>query len=98
MKGRFVLKPRAQADLDEIWDYTAERWGQEQAETYTRQLWRNIQAIADQPSLGRGCDEVRAGYRLFPSGSHILLYRLHEDGIEVVRVLHERMDHERHLP
>ncbi|MFQ8432040.1 type II toxin-antitoxin system RelE/ParE family toxin [Amaricoccus sp. W119] len=30
MRG-FVLSPAAQADLDEIWDYTAERWGQEQA-------------------------------------------------------------------
>jgi len=24
---RFALSPRAQADLDEIWDYSATRWG-----------------------------------------------------------------------
>ena len=36
MKRRFVLKPRAQADLDEIWDYTVDRWGIDQAETYLR--------------------------------------------------------------
>jgi plasmid stabilization system protein ParE len=39
MTGHFALTPRAQRDLAEIWDYTAERWGLDQAETYTRQLW-----------------------------------------------------------
>ena len=37
MSGQFALTPRAQTDLDEIWDYTVDRWGFDQAETYTRQ-------------------------------------------------------------
>jgi toxin ParE1/3/4 len=98
MKGRFVLTPRARADIDEIWDYTAERWGLEQAETYLRELRKNIQAVADAPSLGRECEEVRAGYRQYPSGSHVLFYRLTGNSIEIVRILHERMDSERHIP
>ena len=40
MTGRFVLSPRAESDLDEIWDYTAERWGLDQTETYTRDIWQ----------------------------------------------------------
>lgn len=98
MNGRFVLTPRARADLDEIWDYTADRWGPEQAETYTRQLWKHIQTVADKPALGRECGEVRAGYRQYPSGSHVLFYRLIDAGIDIVRILHERMDYERHIP
>jgi toxin ParE1/3/4 len=98
MKGRFVLKPRAHADLDEIWNYTADRWGLEQAETYIRQLWKDIQTVADNPSLGQECAEVRPGYRKYPSGSHVLFYRLTDDGIDVVRILHERMDYERDIP
>ncbi|MFL6605065.1 MAG: type II toxin-antitoxin system ParD family antitoxin [Steroidobacteraceae bacterium] len=31
MTGHFVLTPRAQTDLDEIWDYTADHWGAFQA-------------------------------------------------------------------
>ncbi|MGH8241105.1 MAG: type II toxin-antitoxin system RelE/ParE family toxin, partial [Steroidobacteraceae bacterium] len=50
MTGRFVLTPRARADLDEIWDYTAERWGLDQAETCIRQLWNAIAAVADSPT------------------------------------------------
>ena len=98
MSGRFILTPRAKADLDEIWDYTADRWGFDQAETYTRQLWHDITTIADSPSLGRECNDIRAGYRKYPSGSHILFYRLTADGVDVIRILHERMDPERHIP
>ena len=98
MKGRFVLTPRAQSDLDEIWDYTADRWGLDQAETYTRQIAKDIQKVAERPSLGSECKEVRRGYRQYPSGSHVLFYRTTDSGIDVVRILHERMDYERHIP
>jgi toxin ParE1/3/4 len=98
MSGRFVLTPRAQTDLDEIWDYTVDRWGFDRAETYTRQLWKDIAAVADHPSRGRECPEVRRGYRMYPSGSHVLFYRDTSDGIDVVRILHEHMDYDRHIP
>jgi toxin ParE1/3/4 len=97
MTGHFVLTPRAQADLDEIWDYTADRWGLKRAEAYIRQLWSDIAAVADRPSPGRECPQVRRGYHKYPSGSHLLFYRLTVDGIDVVRILHERMDYERHI-
>ncbi len=98
MTARTVLTPRAQADIEEIWDYSADRWGLAQAETYIRQLWNDIAAVADRPSLGAKCPEVRRGYRKYPSGSHVVFYRLVAEGIDVVRILHERMDYERHIP
>jgi plasmid stabilization system protein ParE len=33
MTGRCVLSPRAQADLEDIWNHTEGRWGSEQART-----------------------------------------------------------------
>jgi toxin ParE1/3/4 len=97
MTGRFVLSPRAQTDLEEIWDYTVARWGLDQAETYTRQLWECIQAVAARPSIGRECADLRPGYFKLSSGSHVLFYRLITDGIDIVRILHERMDYDRHM-
>ena len=44
-----------------------------------------------------GCDDVRTGYRKYPAGSHLLFYRLTPDGIDIVRILLQRMDFERHL-
>jgi len=40
----------------------------------------------------------RAGYRKLAAGSHVLFYRVMSEGdIDVVRVLHRRMDVDRHL-
>ena len=48
--------------------------------------------------IGRACDEVRPGYRKHAVGSHTLYYRIASaDVIDVVRILHQRMDVDRHL-
>ena len=97
MTAPYVLSPRAQSDIDKIWDYTITQWGIDQAESYTRELQRNIEAIAAQPNKGRSCPEVRSGYFKIPSGSHVVFYRMTGQRVEVVRVLHSRMDFERHI-
>ncbi|MBJ8346934.1 type II toxin-antitoxin system RelE/ParE family toxin [Antrihabitans sp. YC2-6] len=95
---RFLLSPAAQADLEDIWDHTAQRWNAEQAEHFVRELQRAIERVADNPAVGRRCDEVRAGYLKLAAGSHVLFYRVTDEGvIDIVRVLHQRMDIDRHL-
>lgn len=95
---RFLLSPAARADLDSIWDYTAEHWDLDQAEDYLRVLQRAIERAAADPGIGRACDEIRAGYRKLAAGSHMLYYRMTPEGIiDVVRILHQRMDVDRHL-
>jgi toxin ParE1/3/4 len=95
--SRYVLSPRAQRDLDEIWNYAAERWGAGLAESYIRLLQQAIETVAEDPRTGRPWDEIRAGYLTYPAGSHMLLYRRVEIGINIVRILHSRMDFEQHL-
>ncbi|GAB3757875.1 type II toxin-antitoxin system RelE/ParE family toxin [Microlunatus parietis] len=96
--NRYVLSPAARADLDEIWDYTRERWDADQAEKYLRELQPAIERAVGDPRIGRACDEVRAGYRRLAAGSHQVYYRVTDDGIvDVVRILHQRMDVDRHL-
>ncbi|MFD4369950.1 type II toxin-antitoxin system RelE/ParE family toxin [Rhodococcus sp. NPDC058521] len=92
--SRYLLSPAAQADLEHIWDYTADRWDVDQAEEYLRAVDR----AAANPRVCRACDEVRTGYRMLAAGSHTLYYRLTAEGVvDVVRVLHQRMDADRHL-
>jgi toxin ParE1/3/4 len=62
-----------------------------------RMLRDAIEAVAEKPGRGRPCDHIRAGYRKYPSGSHMIFYRTIADGIDVVRVLHQSMDFEQHL-
>lgn len=98
MTRRYVLSPRANSDLEEIWDYTESHWELDQAERYIRELWHHIDSIATHPKIGRPCPEVRLGYYKYRAGSHFLFYRMTSDGVDVVRILHERMDFGRHLP
>ena len=93
----FVLSPRAQIDLDDIWNYTATKWDDQQAERYIRDIWHAIRMLAVDPRNGRACDDIRAGYRKYSVGSHVLFFRQVDAGIDIVRILHNRMDFERHL-
>ncbi len=93
----YVVLPRARADLTEIWNYTADRWSPDQADRYIREIHRGIEAIARDPRKGKPCDRIRPGYRRYSVGAHMLFFRVVGDHIEVVRVLHQRMDFERHL-
>ena len=90
------LSPRARTDIEAIWDYTESRWGIPQALRYVRLIQAAVEAIADNPSLGGTCDDIRKGYRRHRAGSHVIFYRV-RDGVEIVRILHQRMDHGRHL-
>ena len=93
----FLLTPAAQADLDDIWDYTVERWGVAQAERYIREIQATCDALGNGKMVGRSAEEIRTGYRRYPAGSHVVFSRQVESTIEIVRVLHQNMDFDRRL-
>lgn len=95
--SHYRLTPAAQRDLSQIWDFTEERWDPRQAETYVGEIRAAIERIAADPSRGRACDEIREGYRRYGIGSHFLFYIESADGVDVIRILHQRMDPTRHL-
>lgn len=95
--SQVVLSPKAKSDLSEIWDYTLSEWGIDQAEKYVRDLWEAMQQQACDSSTSIDISDVRNGYRKAFSGSHVIFFKLTGDGIDVVRILHQRMDFERHL-
>lgn len=95
--SRYRLTPAAQRDLSSIWDFTEERWDVRQAETYIAEIRTAIERVADDPRRGRACDEIRKGYRRYGIGSHLLFYVESGEGVDVVRILHQRMDPIRHI-
>lgn len=95
--GQYRLTPAAQRDLSSIWDYTAERWDARQAETYVLEIRSAIERVAEQPDRGRAVDEIRVGYRRYAIGSHLVFFIANDDGVDVIRILHQRMDPTRHL-
>ncbi|HEY1710858.1 MAG TPA: type II toxin-antitoxin system RelE/ParE family toxin [Rhizomicrobium sp.] len=93
----YVISPRARSDIAEIWDYSVAQWNVEQADRDLRDLQRGFETIAAQPRIGRACDEIRPGYFKLPVASHVIFYRMVKQKVDIVRVLHRRMDYARRL-
>lgn len=79
--------------IDEIYRYTAETWGEAQAERYVRGLFDRFEAIAAQTFPWRpvpaefGIDGYTCRYE-----SHLIYWRVLANGdVGIVTVLHDRM-------
>ena len=95
--SRYRLTPAAQRDLSSIWDFTQDHWDARQAESYVQEIRAAIQRIAEDPRRGRSCDDIREGYRRYGIGSHVVFFVESVDGVNVIRILHQRMDPTHHL-
>ncbi|QRR11759.1 type II toxin-antitoxin system RelE/ParE family toxin (plasmid) [Burkholderia sp. MS455] len=97
VKARTVrLTPLAEDDLEDIWAYTFERWSLELAEHYVGELAAAFDRLAAGEWVGRS-SRAGDGCRRYPVGSHVVFYRETTETLDVIRVLHQRMDVDRHL-
>lgn len=91
--NRFTVSPAARSDLRKIWFYTAENWSVRQADRYVTLVESAFQRIASGEVSGRNADEFKHGYLRLAVESHFVFYRAHTSGgIEIMRVLHQRMN------
>lgn len=95
--GKILLRPKAVSDLDSIWNYSAWTWGEELAEFYLRLLQTGFSSLASKPGGRTSCESIREKYWKLSVGRHEVFYRIHREGIEIVRVLSQRMDFKKHL-
>jgi toxin ParE1/3/4 len=94
----FSLTNKAIADVLEIGRYTEEHWGQVQRDKYLSLIDESFSSIAQNPTQGRDCSDIKTGYRKKNVGAHVIFYRqIADDKIQIVRVLHGRMDYASHL-
>lgn len=93
----FRLTQQAKDDLKSIARYTQEIWGREQRNKYLGILDGCFHLLADEPDLGVACNEIRKNYRKFCVERHVIFYRKVADSIDVVRILHCRMDVDKQL-
>lgn len=77
--------------------HTLQTWGKEQYNQYRLLLRKALDRIADRPTLGKKRDELCSGCLSYPAGRHVIFYRCTETGIEVIRILHDSMDIQRHI-
>ena len=95
--GSYTLSGEADADIETIAESSLEQWGVAHAGAYILELHETFGRLAAFPEIGRDVSHIRPGYRKLTTASHSVFYRQTEDGILIVRVLHQRMDFEQHL-
>jgi len=93
----YKLSPLAEDDLYKIISSTIESWGKEQAKVYAQTIDAALVKLAQYPDFGRERNDVYNGARSFPVEKHIVFYQLSESGIDVARILHQRMDQSKHF-
>jgi len=86
-----VVRPRALADLAEIWSFIADDCP-DQADAFVDLVDNKIQALSRRPGLGRRRPELSSDIRSFAVGRHVVFYLPLSRGIEIVRVLHGARD------
>jgi len=97
MTSSYTLRQLAQNDLEAIWLYSLEEWGIAQADHYIRALLTRCAWLAENPAIGKHRDDIKPGYYCFPEGSHVIFYTLASYGIDVIGIVHQRMDVIGHL-
>jgi len=91
--AKVQLRQAAIDDLNDIWTYTAMEWSEEQADLYYERIASACTQIAGNPVIGKTYEAIHRDLRGLRTGKHIIFYRIvSEEDIEIIRILHARMD------
>jgi len=97
-KNKYRMSKQAIADLNDIWLYTLNKWSKEQADRYYNLIINEIEFAADNFMAGKSLEPTRKNYRVTKVKSHLIFYKKAQDDIiEIVRILHQRMDIKKRL-
>jgi len=85
---------QAEADLDSIWQYIAVESGNEAlADRFVNSIVDRFLLLAAHPYIGRKRDDdLRSGIRSFPVGEYLILYRIQDRHLVILRVIHGNRD------
>ncbi len=92
-KANVVLLPAARRRYFEIWRYTAEKWGDDQADLYLQDLLKFLQGLSGNKKSYSKAGKKYDGLYKTKFKRHYIFFRVLSDGrIAVLTILHENMD------
>jgi toxin ParE1/3/4 len=89
---RLIWSADANEDLISIWHYGADEWSEQIAEKHLFEIEHMCGRLVEMPTLGKPRDELIAGMKSFVVRPHVVFYQLSKGELEVVRILHQRVD------
>lgn len=91
--SKYIINEKALEDINKIWIYTEENWSEEQAERYYNLIFDEIEYIVANFEMARDFENVRKNYKYSKVKSHLIFFKKTKaNEIEIIRILHERMD------
>ena len=79
--------------MNDILAYTFEEWPEKQADKYYATLEFACTQIGKIPEPGKEYEGINSNLLGMRTGKHIIFYQvINEKEIEIIRILHERMD------
>lgn len=89
----FRISADAEADLEEVWTYIAVESGSPDiARRFIETIAARFEVLAEHPQLGRQRNDLRQELRSHPVGNYVIFYRIVDNDILVLRVIHGRRD------
>lgn len=91
---KYTISQEAIRDIENIWLYTLENWSIEQADRYLNLIFDEMEYVAQNPTSGYDYSNIRKGYFRCRIKSHFIFYKTNQKkkAIEIIRILHQRMD------
>lgn len=78
--AKVIFRQKALNDLNQIWNYTYEKWSEKQADKYYN-------------TIKMACAGISKNLLGLKAGKHIIFYQTKSSNtFEVIRILHEAMD------
>jgi toxin ParE1/3/4 len=84
--------PQSKRDLREVWRYYQRVASAELADRLLREIAEAGQRLSREAVMWRRRDEVWQGLRSVPVRPYMIFYRVNEDVVEIVRIIHEQRD------
>lgn len=95
--NKYTLSNKAEEVISGIYNYSANIHGVTQAEAYLVALHEALVILAENPSIGTSAEDIRKTYFQLPVHRRMVFYKKVDDGIFVIRVLHQQMKYSIHL-
>jgi toxin ParE1/3/4 len=89
--SQYIISQPAIRDLELISSYFADV-NVEAGESFLQGFNKRCQQLTSFPLIGRSYDELQPGLRGLSLQGYIVLYRVIDDGIEIVRIANGRQD------
>ncbi|MBU4529692.1 MAG: type II toxin-antitoxin system RelE/ParE family toxin [Hoeflea sp.] len=84
---KLELSAAADRDLEAIYKYGFEHWGEAQADAYFAGLIRHFDKLCENPLLYAPIDDIRAGYRRSVCGVHSVYYRVTDGTVQIMAII-----------